>query len=158
MFFSFLFTILLACTSTKEKVYTTASGESVNKAKLLQLVNEIRSKGCKCGDKWYPAVPTLKWNDVLEKVATRHSVDMAKNKSLSHNSSSGAGPGERIRNAGYRWTSYAENIAVGYTDEKTVIIGWLASPGHCSNMMGRSYKEMGIGRSGNYWTQDFGSR
>jgi len=39
-----------------------------------------------------------------------------------------------------------------------VIEGWLKSPGHCKNIMSQKYKEMGVARVGNYWTQTFGSQ
>ena len=132
--------------------------DAVNKDRLLQLVNQVRKKGCQCGNKWYGPVPALSWNAQLEKAASAHSLDMSKNKFLSHTSSSGANAGERIKKAGYAWKSYGENIAAGYPNEKSVIEGGLKSPGHCSNLMSRLYREMGVGRAGLYWTQDFGSR
>ena len=46
-----------------------------------------------------------------------------------------------------------ENIANGYASEQSVMNGWLGSEGHCKNIMNGSFKEMGAGREGNYWTQ-----
>ncbi len=153
MFFGFLFSWVLIGFSG-----ISAPATEVNKTRLLKLVNEARSKGCHCGDKWYGPAAAVTWNDALEKAAKAHSIDMEKNRSLQHNSSTGSGPGERIRKAGYNWSLYGENIAMGFASEKEVIEGWLSSPGHCSNLMNRTYKEMGVGRSGTYWTQDFGTR
>ncbi|MDQ3277043.1 MAG: CAP domain-containing protein, partial [Bacteroidota bacterium] len=48
----------------------------VNKQLLLQMVNDVRKKGCKCGDTYYPAAPILAWNSQLEKAALVHSNDM----------------------------------------------------------------------------------
>ncbi|CAG8475989.1 8560_t:CDS:2 [Cetraspora pellucida] len=50
-------------------------------------------------------------------------------------------------NNGYDWESLGENIANGYSDED--------SP-HRNNLLNPYYVDCGFGRSGNYWTQDFG--
>lgn len=159
MLLAIFFSLLLSCTkeqtdiSKKENVSNT-----VKKAVLLQLVNEARQKGCNCGDTWYGPVPAITWNDVLEKAALSHSKDMNDKNFFSHVGSDGSGSGERISRAGYNWSYYGENIAFGQMSEKEVIDGWLSSPGHCRNIMDKNYKEMGVARVNNYWTQEFGSR
>jgi uncharacterized protein YkwD len=35
--------------------------------------------------------------------------------------------------------------------------GWFLSPGHHKNMLGESHARQGLGRSGKYWTEMFGS-
>jgi uncharacterized protein YkwD len=130
---------------------------AVNKTVLLQLINDVRKKGCKCGTIYYPPVAPLTWSDKLEKAAFGHSNDMFRNRYFSHTGSDGSGSGERISTAGYSWKFYGENIAQGYPSEKEVVAGWLSSPGHCANIMNKNYKEMGVAKVGDYWTQDFGS-
>jgi uncharacterized protein YkwD len=39
-----------------------------------------------------------------------------------------------------------------------VVDNWLKSPGHCKNIMNKAFKEVGVGRVGDYWTQNFGAR
>jgi uncharacterized protein YkwD len=56
------------------------------------------------------------------------------------------------------WKTYGENIANGYGTEQAVMTAWLASEGHCKNIMNASFKEIGAGREGNYWTQVFGAK
>lgn len=58
-----------------------------------------------------------------------------------------------------------ENIAAGQGSARQVMAGWLASPGHCANIMNGSFTEMAaayaIDRSSAatiYWTQVFASR
>ncbi|MGC4038839.1 MAG: CAP domain-containing protein [Chitinophagaceae bacterium] len=131
---------------------------NVNKATLLQLVNDVRTKGCTCGTTVMPPVGTVVWNDQLGKAAYDHSVDMYTNNYFSHTGQNGSDPGQRITAAGYMWTAYGENIASGYTNEQAVMNGWLGSEGHCKNIMGANYKDMGVGRDGNLWTQEFGSK
>jgi len=131
---------------------------TLNKAVLLQLVNDARKKGCNCGKTYYGPLSPLSWNNQLEKAAFIHSNDMFRNKYFGHTGSDGSGSGERISNTGYNWKYYGENIAQGFQTEKEVVAGWLSSPGHCANIMNKNYREMGIARAGDYWTQDFGSK
>jgi uncharacterized protein YkwD len=61
------------------------------------------------------------------------------------------------------WTSLAENIAAGDATPEQVVTGWLGSPPHRKNMLGRGYWETGAGywaggSKGHYWVQDFGRR
>ncbi|HEV8508703.1 MAG TPA: CAP domain-containing protein [Chitinophagaceae bacterium] len=131
---------------------------NVNKATLLQLVNDVRKKGCTCGTTAMPPVTTIAWNDQLAKAAYDHSVDMNAHDYFSHDGLDGSNPGKRITAAGYHWSSWGENIAQGYSTEQIVMNAWLGSEGHCMNIMNGGFKDMGAGRDGNYWTQDFGSK
>jgi uncharacterized protein YkwD len=83
---------------------------------------------------------------------------MFENKYFSHVGSDGSNSSERIISTGYNCKWYGENIAQGYPSEKEVVAGWLSSPGHCANIMNKNFKEMGVARASDYWTQDFGSR
>lgn len=137
----------------QEKSVKTAT---LNKSLLLQLVNAARQKGCKCGDVVYsPALPLI-WNERLEKAALAHSFDMFRQNYFNHTSPDGTGAGERLEMAGYQWKQYGENIGMGYKNETEVVQSWLKSPSHCKNIMNQSYKEMGVARVGNYWTQTLG--
>ena len=56
-----------------------------------------------------------------------------------------------------------ENIAAGQGEPADVVAGWLASPGHCANIMSPDFAEMGAAyalRPGStraiWWTQTFG--
>jgi uncharacterized protein YkwD len=125
---------------------------------LLRLVNDARKKGCDCGGTKMPAVPALTWNDVLAKVAAAHSRDMNTKNYFSHTNSKGDNAGDRLKAAGYLWGAYGENIAYNNGDEQAVMEGWLESPSHCRTLMSPLYKEIGVGRDGAYWTQDFGTK
>jgi uncharacterized protein YkwD len=130
---------------------------TVNKSRMLQLVNEVRQKGCQCGDTYYyPAAP-VRWNSLLELAAYRHSSDMYRNQYFSHAGLNGSSAGDRIDSAGYNWMTHGENIANGYTTEKEVADAWVKSPGHCRNIMDKA-KEMGVARAGTYWTQEFAAK
>jgi len=131
---------------------------NVNKATLLQLVNDVRKKGCTCGSTLMPAVGAVIWSDQLAKAAYDHSVDMNKQGYFSHTGFDGSDPAQRITAAGYYWSTWGENIAEGYSTEQIVINAWLGSEDHCMNIMNGAFKDIGVGRDGNYWTQDFGSK
>jgi uncharacterized protein YkwD len=155
----FVFLLVMASSFGIEPVLTdnkNVPNSNFDKKLILDLVNAARKKGCQCGDTYFYQAPPLKWNEKLEKAAFQHSQDMLENKYFSHNSPDGKKAGDRLDRLGYRWTAYGENIAQGYSSEKQVVEGWLSSPGHCRNIMNKMYREMGVGRSGNYWTQTFG--
>jgi uncharacterized protein YkwD len=146
---------LTACASNEEAVKPKDDSE---KEELLRLVNDLRSKGCTCGNRVMLPAPAVQWNNTLESVAFRHSEDMRKNGYFSHTGKDGSSPGDRITAAGYRWSMYSENIANGQKSASEVFTAWRNSPTHCQNMMGGGYKEMGVGRSGDYWTQVFATQ
>ncbi len=128
---------------------------NVNKELLLQLVNDVRSKGCNCGATAMPPVQPLSWNILLELAAAKHSKDMAERKYFSHTSPDGTTPQQRIKAAGYSYSWSGENIASGFSKEADVINGWLKSEGHCKNIMNGNYRDMGVGRANGVWTQVF---
>lgn len=129
---------------------------------VLRLVNEARSTARKCGSTKYKAVPPVRADATLARVATAHSADMARRDYFSHTSKNGDSPFDRMKDAGYRYSSAGENIAAGFRTPSSVVNAWLKSPGHCRNIMKRSYTELGVGYAvggtyGTYWTQDFGN-
>lgn len=125
---------------------------------LLNHINEVRTRGCRCGRRSYPAAPPLRWNEKLETAARRHARDMSRNDFFDHRGSDGSDIGDRISAAGYRWGAVAENIAWGDLTPETVIEGWFDSPGHCRNLMNPDYEETGVAWEGKYWVQKLGSR
>jgi len=125
---------------------------------LLNLVNDVRAAGTTCGDTYYPPVNAVSWNIKLEEAATNHSADMYKNDFFSHESPKGSTLSTRLQNVEYNYSTAGENIAYGHTSEQQVIEAWLKSQGHCANIMNGSFKEMGVGRVGNYWTLNFGTQ
>lgn len=130
---------------------------NVDKNLLLELVNNVRAKGCNCNGTWMPPVAPVKWNVLLELAAAKHSVDMKDRKYFAHNSPTGSTPQTRIKAAGFNYSLMGENIASGPSKEEAVISGWLGSEGHCKNIMNAGFREMGVGRAANLWTQVFGT-
>ncbi len=123
---------------------------------LLTLVNQAR---CDAGK------APLALNDKLIAAAERHSKDMGDNNFFDHTGSDGSKFNERIRDAGYSYTTAGENIGAGYSSVESVFNGWMNSEGHRKNILNGNFREMGIywyQKSGsdyfNYWTQNFGAR
>lgn len=134
-------------------------------AQVLTLANQARATGQRCGSKAFPAVPPLALSAQLNDAARAHARDLARNNMLSHAGSDGSSPAERVTRTGYPWRTVGENVAAGPTTPDEVMKGWLASPGHCENLMSPRFSEMGLAyvvddksASGVYWAQVFGAR
>ena len=66
------------------------------------------------------------------------------------------GPDARMRRQGYEFIACSENIHAGSGDPEGAHRGWIHSSGHHRNILASEWKEMGTGRVGKYWTQNFG--
>jgi uncharacterized protein YkwD len=124
---------------------------------VIQLVNTARAVGRTCGEIAYRAVPPVAWSDRLAYAAQWHALDMAIHDYVEHVGSDGSSPGDRLARVGYQWLAYGENVAGGFRTAEEIMTGWLRSPGHCANIMGREYSEAGAawargtGRYKIYW-------
>jgi uncharacterized protein YkwD len=79
---------------------------------------------------------------------------------LTHTGSDLSSPGDRIKRVGLRVSNWAENIACGYRTPEAVMIGWMNSPGHRSNILNPALTHIGISVLASddgvrYWVQDF---
>ncbi|WP_237289037.1 CAP domain-containing protein [Streptomyces gilvosporeus] len=133
---------------------TPAGGSGGNSGSLarqvIAMVNAERAqKGCS----------PLAVDARLQAAAQRHSDDMAARNYYDHTSPDGVGPGDRITSAGYRWSTYGENIFKGPQDARTAMAGWMKSPGHRENILNCAFTQIGVGvnsaANGPWWTQDF---
>ncbi|MFB6831215.1 CAP domain-containing protein [Streptomyces hydrogenans] len=128
------------------------NGQASAADQVLALVNTERAKAG-CG--------ALTANATLARAAQGHSDDMAARDFFDHTNPDGDGPGERVTAAGYPWSTYGENIAMGQTTPEQVMEAWMNSPGHRANILNCDFKELGVGvhtDGGPYWTQVFGAR
>lgn len=115
-------------------------------AALLQRVNAARAAGANCGAAGrFAPTGALRWNAQLATAAEGHAQDMAAAAGeLSHTGSDGRTMRERIDAAGYAWSAIAENIAAGEPTAERAVDGWLASAGHCANLLNPSFKDIGV--------------
>ncbi len=128
--------------------------------RVLELINEARLQARRCGRKKYPAATPLKQAAALDRAALAHAQDMAARSDLGHKAPDGSMPSDRATRAGYAWVAIAENVAAGQTSAEEVVNTWLASPGHCANLMNPRYSETGVAYAVNpasdmgiYWAQ-----
>ncbi len=135
-----------------------SKAEIIDKNKLLDMVNELRESGCDCGGTYMPPTKKIEWDYQLERAAIAHSIDMSVQSYFSHTSLDGSTYTDRINGTEYSGSPAGENIAVGYGSEESVFNGWRNSPGHCQNMMNSGHTDIAVGRSGNYWTMNFGRK
>jgi uncharacterized protein YkwD len=128
--------------------------------RALQLVNAVRARGAHCGSRQFAAAAPVRLSDTLASVALGHAADMANHGYFEHQDLSGRSPADRVRAVGYAEKLVGENIAYGPENADEVVAGWLASPGHCENIMDPRFAEMGIayapgraGMRGLFWVQ-----
>ncbi len=128
--------------------------------RALQLVNDVRARGARCGQRSFGPAPPVKLSETLGGVAFGHATDMAVHNYFEHEDRGGHTPADRVRAAGYAEKLVGENIAYGPQSAEEVVQGWLDSPGHCENIMDPRFSEMGIAfapgkvqRHGLYWVQ-----
>lgn len=150
--------------------YDAPAISQADKNAYLSAVNGARSVGRTCGDGYYPAVAPVVWNDALYKASYEHTEDMSVNNHFEHYGSGqnsdwtaqilevgrGSEMTERVDMNGYTKNGAGENIAEGFGNLNSVMNAWLASTGHCINIMGESKTDFGMAKVGNYWTQLFG--
>ena len=123
--------------------------------KVVRLTNARRiDRGCR----------PVRVVSTLNLAAQRHTNRMARAHRLEHQLPGEPGLGRRVTRAGYRgWTMIAENIAAGHPTARSVVRGWMQSPGHRRNILNCRYRHIGVGfaRAANgtpYYTQVFGRR
>jgi uncharacterized protein YkwD len=128
-------------------------------ADLLRQINAARASARTCGTRAMTAAPSLRWDSRLFNAAHGHSADMATQVYFSHTSLDGRTLAQRVTATGYSWGSVGENIAAGQRDVTAVMNSWLASAGHCENIMNPNFRDVGgacvvSSKSvyGRYWT------
>lgn len=135
-------------------------------AEALALVNAHRIAGASCGARGsFAATTSLSWNDPLTQASLVHSDDMVSGNFFSHTGSTGLDAGQRATAAGYVWRTWGENIAAGQSTVAVVVAGWMASDGHCANIMNPAFRDIGLacvsGSASNtyrsYWTMTLGA-
>jgi uncharacterized protein YkwD len=131
-------------------------------AAVLAATNRTRASARTCGTQRFPAAPPLTSSPALSRAALAHSTEMATLRYFSHDGKDGSQVGDRVHQAGYTWRAVGENIASGMRTPEEAVAGWIASPGHCANLMNPGFTDMGAGFAetrGNgivLWTQVFG--
>ena len=131
-------------------------------ARALALVNAARSEARYCGAAQFPAVPPLVLSHELVQAAQVMASDRAQAGTAGHVSRDGATHTERARRAGYT-APVGENTAAGTADLDATVAAFVASEGHCRNVMWPSYRDFGAACADGvapyfaYWAHEFGA-
>jgi uncharacterized protein YkwD len=106
-------------------------------------------------------LPGLRGSARLDRSAQGWTNAMVDHNFFSH----GANFAGRISAVGFNWSSAGENIATGYSTPRQVVNGWMASVGHCQNILNPSFRDVGTGvrwrglrgygTGPGTWTEDF---
>lgn len=106
-------------------------------------------------------LPALRASHLLDRSAQGWTNAMVSSDVFSH----GTNFAGRISAAGYDWRAAGENIATGFQTPAGVVRAWMASTGHCENILNPTYGNVGTGVSNRpvsgwasgagTWTQDF---
>jgi uncharacterized protein YkwD len=153
-----MLTSIVPCTDAVAR-----DSDATVRARVVELVNDARRKPRKCGSERFAAAPALNASRQLNDAATNHARDMARKKYFDHRGSDGSQPRDRVLRSGYKFRLTGENIALGPETPEEVVAGWLASPGHCANIMEPRFQNIGVGlatgrgRGQIYWVQTFGA-
>lgn len=106
-------------------------------------------------------LPALRTSHRLNSSAQNWTDTMVATDSFTH----GSDPGARVSAVGFNWSTMGENIASGFRTPMDVVKGWMASQGHCFNILDPDYSYVGTGVNRSAvrgaasgpatWTQDF---
>jgi uncharacterized protein YkwD len=107
-------------------------------------------------------LPGLRGNNRLNDSAQGWTNVMVHDRAFSH----GADFAGRISAVGFDWSRAGENIATGYGTAAGVVRAWMASTGHCQNILNPQFREEGMGvdlgdalpHGRGTWTMDFALR
>ncbi|MDQ1348624.1 MAG: hypothetical protein QG573_1999 [Acidobacteriota bacterium] len=115
-----------------------------------EIAERVNAERAACRSAGCPLAP-LKLLPQLSAVADAHSRAMAYDDFFSHcNIATGRGTWERLRHAGYGYSSAGENLASGGSTPAAAMAQWMRSPEHRANILSADYRELGVG----YYRQD----
>jgi uncharacterized protein YkwD len=107
-------------------------------------------------------LPALHNQNRLDRSAQNWTDQMVNHRQFTHGNNFSA----RITAVGFDWSNAGENIASGYATPQAVVTAWMASTGHCQNILSPTYSDVGTGINNHAvqgsasgpatWTQDFG--
>jgi uncharacterized protein YkwD len=138
------------CSGANDPVGSTAP--QILRSAVVCLINQQRS---------LRHLPGLTASPLLDRSAQGWTDVMVSSDQFTH----GTNFASRISAVGYDWRMAGENIATGYATPRGVVRAWMASTGHCQNILNPAYRNVGTGVSNRAvtgfatgpgtWTQDF---
>jgi len=89
-------------------------------------------------------LPTLTHNPQLSAAAAQKAADMVAKNYWAHVSPSGTQPWAFIIDSGYTYRYAGENLARDFSDSRSVVSAWIASPSHKDNLLSNRYQDIGV--------------
>lgn len=108
---------------------------ALEQSRIIMITNNLREAG---------GLARLSENQTLDASAAAKAADMAEKVYFAHESPEGKRLANFLDQAGYKYISAGENLAIGYVDADTVVEAWLNSPLHRGNMFDRRFEEIGV--------------
>lgn len=90
----------------------------------------------------------LRVNTRLSLAADDRIADLFAKHYFNHVSPDGIQPFVWAQRRGYDYSVIGENLATGYRSASGVVDGWMHSPGHRANILGRDFDEVGVAIAG----------
>ena len=122
----------------------------------LNDINRMREMGADCNSMGvFEPAPPLEMDPYLHCSARYHSLWMVENDAMQHASPGGElgeNPQERMTNSGFPGLGIGENVAAGSPSPTDTVASWMASDGHCANIMSPDANVAGVG----YYNTDLG--
>lgn len=87
----------------------------------------------------------LKTEPVIMRLAQLHTDDQARMNTMSHQGSDGSDLQTRADRIELPWGTVGENVAVGFSSAKAVVMAWMCSPPHRKNLMSCDFSTLGVG-------------
>ena len=137
-----------ASCGAEQSTTTSANGAQVSDT-IFCLTNEVRASY---------GLPAFRRDTRLDASARLHSQDMSSRGYFAHVTPEGLTPSSRAAAQGYT-NGAGENIAYGYASAAASMVAWMASAGHCQNILS-SARDVGIGTFGDvpaYYTMALGN-
>ncbi|HUA47845.1 MAG TPA: CAP domain-containing protein [Solirubrobacteraceae bacterium] len=138
------------CAGANDSVGSTSA--QVLRSAVVCLINQERAAH---------HLPALQASPLLDRSAQGWTNVMVSSDQFTH----GTNFASRISAVGYDWRMAGENIATGFATPGGVVRAWMASTGHCENILDPNYRNVGTGISSSAvrgfatgagtWTQDF---
>lgn len=113
---------------------------------LLARINAYRAAGARCGTETMPPAAPLAWNAALERAAAVQARQLARVDDVTHTGADGSNVSQRVSAQGYEWGRVGENVAAGKGSAAETLAQWMASPGHCRNLMGPQFEIVAVAR------------
>ena len=113
-----------------------AAGANLTQGGVLSWTNENRKQN---------GLPALSANPALNLAAALKVNDMFGKQYFAHVSPSGLGPDHWVDEAGYKYVTIGENLALGnFKDDEELVRAWMDSPGHRANILNSRFTEIGV--------------